>query len=227
MYSIEYTWYGSGNIRFKVYNPNRSIYETVHTLTFANSQSEPSLTAPNMFLQWGLASLGSTTAKKMRICGGFGATQGKINLKYPVYGVSSNKSIAANTETVLMAIKNTEQMNGYSNQSEVLVQRLTVSTNGDKPVKVKVIINPTSLSQNILTDYKKWERSDDQSITLYDTMSSTYTGGHVLDVFQVHEKDSLYLDLKQREYQIHQNNILLFVAESRAVSEIDMAVSIL
>ena len=227
MYSIEYTWYGSGNIRFKVYNPDKSIYETVHTMTFANSQIEASLTAPNMFLQWGVSSLGSTTSKKVRVCGGFGATQGKINVKYPLYSVISNKSMAANTETVLLALKNRTQINGFSNQSETLVERLTFSTIGNKPVVIKVIRNPSTLSQNNSSDFINWDFVNVNSICLADIMSKTYTGGSTVDEFQIPPNGSLYVDLNNKEYQIHQGDIFLISAESRDINEIDMSLTLL
>jgi hypothetical protein len=62
LYQIEYTWFGSGNIKYEIYNPSTSSYDVVHTLTFSNQQTTPSLTNPNMYIQYGLASLGSTTA---------------------------------------------------------------------------------------------------------------------------------------------------------------------
>lgn len=227
MYSIEYSWHDAGNVRFKIYNPDKSIYETVHLMSFANNQTDPTISSPNMFLQWGVASLGSTVARKMKISGCFGATEGKIDLKYPTRGIFTNKSISANTETVLSAFKNTIQYNGFSNQSEILIQRLTISNSGNKPVKIKVYRNPSSLSNNNALDYINWNRITSDSLCLVDTTSKTFEGGNLIDIFQIAANGNMFMDLKQREYYIHQKDILIFTAESRAISEIDMSFTIL
>lgn len=228
MYAIEYSWYGSGNVLFKIYNPDTARYELVHEMKFANSQVEPSLSQPNMFIQSGLASLGSTTAKTMKIAGSFAATDGKFNIKTPIYGVASKKSIAKDTETVLLALKNRNTINGFSNQSEMLITRFSFTTNGNKVVKLEIIKNPTSLSADTLDDHVSWNYVDEvNSLSLYDTSAKTYTGGDIIDTFQLSKENTLFVDLSNRELYLHQHDILVFTVESPGISEVDVAVTIL
>jgi len=228
MYAIEYSWYGSGNILFKVYNPDSARYELVHQMKFANTQTTPSLSAPNMFIQSGVASLGSTTTKTIKIAGSFAATDGKINIKTPIYGIVSTKSIPKDTERVLMALKNRNTVNGFSNQSEMLITRFSFTTNGTKPVKLQIIKNPSTLSSSSINDYSSWMYVDkNNSISLYDTSSQTYTGGEILDTFQLPKEDALFIDLNNRELFLYQRDIILFVVESSGISEVDVAVTIL
>ena len=228
MYCIDYSWYGSGNILYKIYNPDTSRYEVVHTLKFANLQSEPSLSQPNMFLQLGLASLGSTTTKTVKASGGFAATDGKVLLKTPIYGAYIHKSIRSDTETVLLCLKNRNTINGFSNQSEMIALRFSFSTSGNKPVTLKLVKNPTTISDNSTKDYIGWKFiNESQSIGLCDTVSSSYTGGQLLDVFVLPKDGNLYIDLKDSEITLFQNDILVFSAESTKVTEIDLSVTIL
>jgi len=142
MYEIAYSWYGAGNIVFKIYNPSTSRYETVHTMTFANTSTSPSLTAPNMYIQRGVASLGSTTALSLTSMGSFGALLGYVELtKGPGGALTHEKSISANTPTVILVVRNRAQINGYANQSEIILQDLSLATDGTKSVNVKIYKN--------------------------------------------------------------------------------------
>ncbi len=228
MYAIEYSWYGSGNILYKIYNPRTSRYETVHTLMFANLQTTPSLSAPNLFLRMGIQSLTSTTPKSLTIAGGFAATVGITKITIPVFGVVTTKSIAANTETNLVCLKNRNTVNGYENQSEVHVLRISFACDGNKPVTITMIKNPTMISNASLSDYLSWTYvNQNNSISLYDIKSKTYTGGQFLGTFQLEKSGSLYIDLSDREITMFQKDTILFTAKSRAVSEIDISINLL
>lgn len=227
MYAIEYAWYGSGNIKYQIYNPNTGKYEVIHTLSFANLQTSPSITQPNLYLQIGIKSLGSTTSKTIKIAGSYATTDGVIKRDVPIYGISSSKSIAANTPTVIMAIKNRNSINGFLNQSEMMISRLTFSTDGNKSVKIKMIKNPTTLGNVLTTDYIKWNFiNENNSIGLYDVTTKTFTGGEVIDTYQIPKSGSLYLDLKGREIYLFQKDIIILVAESTAISDVDIGMAI-
>lgn len=227
MYAIEYSWYGSGNILFQIYNPVTARYEFVHQMTFANNQIEPSLSQPNMFIQSGVASLGSTTPKTIKVAGTFAATDGVINIKIPIYGVVSTKSIPKDTPRILLALKNRNTVNGFSNQSEMMITRFSFTTNGNKPVTLQIIKNPTTLSSNSIDDHISWNYiNENNSIGLYDTSSLTYTGGELIDTFRLPKQDVIFVDLDNRELFLFQKDIILFVVESSGISEVDVAVTI-
>ncbi len=227
MYSINYSWYGSGNMIFEVFNPDNQKYETVHTIQFANSQLEPSLTQPNMYLQQGIASLGSTTASGIRVAGGFAAVEGNYKIEVPIYGIHNSRSIAANTETVILLIKGRQQINNFINNSEPLIRNLSISTEGAKPVVIKIIKNPTSLSSNTTSDYVKWNYiKETESITIYDTNCLTRTGGIVLSTHYMSNSGGQYIDLTNREIVINQYDIIAITAQSVNISDIHVAVTI-
>lgn len=228
MYAIEYSWYGSSNILFKIYNPDTSRYELVHEMKFANLQVNPSLSQPNMYIQSGLASLGSTVSKSIKIAGSFAATDGKIKINTPIYGVTSKKSIPKNTETVLLALKNRNTINGFSNQSEMLITRFSFTTNGNKPVKLQIIKNPTKLSDDKIDDYISWKYvNQNNSLSLYNTSSKTYTGGEIINTYQLPKQDNIHIDLSAQELFLYQRDIILFIVESEGITEVDVAVTII
>ncbi len=228
MYSIEYSWYGSGNINFKVYNGTISRMENLHTLKFANLQTVPSLSQPNLFLEANIRSTTSTTPKTIKVAGNFAATEGVVKIIQPVYGISNTKSISANTETNILCIKNRDTVNGFSNNSETLITRLSLSVDGNKSVTFKVIKIPTTISAGTSTNYLNWQYvNESNSITLYDTNSNTYTGGIVLDSFTLSKTGNLFLDLAGREYVLYQNERIVFSAFSTNISEVSLTLSII
>ena len=227
MYRIEYVWHGAGNITYSVYNPDNSTYEVVHTEVFANSATSPSLTQPNMFLQQGIASLGSTTAMTLKTSGMYAAVYGNTNVKAPINGITNSKAISANTETVLLCIKNRNTLNGFNNQSSMYLERITVSTDGNRPVIIKIIKNPTTLSANTTTDYTNYTYVDENnSLAIYDTTTDTYTGGTILDTIIVGKNLSEYLDYSGEKIEFFQSDIIIFTATSTAINTVDIAVVI-
>lgn len=228
MYSINYSWYGSGNMIFEVFNPDNQKYETVHTIQFANIQTEPSVSQPNMYLQQGIASLGSTTPSGIRIAGGFAAVEGNYKMEVPIYGVNNSRSIAANTETVLLLLKGRQQVNNFINNSEPLIRYVSIITQGNKPVVIKIIKNPTTMSSGTTSNYIKWNYINEmESITLYDTNCLTRTGGIVLSTYYMSSSAVQHIDLTNKEIIVNQYDVIAITAQSTNISDIDVALTII
>lgn len=228
MYSIVFTWYGSGNIDFKIFNPENSTYEVVHTLKFANLQTEPSLSQPNMYLQQGIASLGSTTARSIKIAGGFAAVEGLYKVNYPLYGLDSAKSIATNVETVILAIRNRDSVFGFTNNSEILIRQFSVACDGNRAVRIRLIKNPTTLSANTTTDFVNWQYvNETESFSVFDTTANTFTGtNEVIATYYLQKSSSQFIDLTGKEIYLFRGETILLTAFSTAVSDINCAVTI-
>jgi len=227
MYEIAYSWYGAGNIVFKIYNPSTSRYETVHTMTFANTSTSPSLTAPNMYIQRGVASLGSTTALSLTSMGSFGALLGYVELtKGPGGALTHEKSISANTPTVILVVRNRAQINGYANQSEIILQDLSLATDGTKSVNVKIYKNPTTLSANTTADYTNYNYLNEaNSLILYDTTTDTFSGGDNIFSFSVAKSTSQVYNLSDRGFYLSRDDVMIVVAESSATTVVDLSIT--
>ncbi len=228
MYSIEYAWYGSSNIYFKIYNPTTSNYETVHVLKFANTQTAPSLTNPNMYIQQGLTSEGSTTAKTITVSGSFAATSQNYIFKNPLYNILSSKTISANTDTVILAVRNRSEISGFFNTSEVFIRGLSMSCDGTKAMTFKVIRNPTTLSGNTTSNFTNWQYVDEfSSLTLSDTTSTTYTGGNILATYYLAKLDSQVVDLIGKETTIFKDDVIIITALSTAGSDVQASITLI
>lgn len=220
MYQILYSWYGVGNIIFSIYNPSTSRYETVHTLTFANTETNPSLTSPNMYIQRGVASLGSTTAMTAKSYGSFGGIIGNIDKSIGPKSSVSNTKTSITTEKIVLAVKNRFIINGYSNQSEAFLKSISASTEGTKNVVFKVYKNPSSLGTNSVDDYTNYSYVEEsESLLLLDTTVGTFSGGDILFTFTLAKADSRYFDISERGIFLGREDVLIVTATSTSATE--------
>jgi hypothetical protein len=224
LYEIEYAWFGSSNITFKVCNPDSGEFELVHTLTFANTHSTPSLSQPNLFIQEGVASLGTTTPLTLTTTCSFGATMGPINVNTPLYSISFQKSIKG-TESVLLSIKNRHHFNCFINHGEMILKKFTLAIDGSKPVKIKLYKNPTTLSNNSIADYINYTYIDENnSLGLYNINSDTFTGGTLIDTFYIGKDGGIIIT---DDIKLYQFDTLIFTASSRNTNDINISISII
>ena len=226
MYSISYTWYGSGNMTFKIFDPDKLIYDTVHTIKFANLTTEPSISQPNMYLQQGITSLGSTVAKTIKVSGGFAAVEGNYSRDFPIYSVDNSVIIAANTPTVIASIKNRNSVLGFTNNSEILLRQISLSVDGNKQVKIQIVKNINFLG-NTTTDYLNWAFiNETESISLYDNTAKTFSGGTILSTYYLGKIDTEFIDLTGKEITIFKTDTLSIIATSTAISEVSLGITI-
>lgn len=227
LYEIQYTWFGTANIEFKVYNPDTAIFENVHTMTFANSGTDYSLTQANMYIQRGLYSITSTTALTMTSSGSFGATLGTFDLnKSPKATASrSTYSLPAATEEVVLTLQCARQLNGFTTNSEVLLREITIATDGNRPVLIKVIRNPDTLSANTTSDYTSLIYfSETDNLLTYDIVTKTYTGGRIIRQFIVPKNGGSTIDLRSDDLFMASGDKIIITAFSTAVNTVDVSV---
>lgn len=224
LYEIEYTCFGASSINFKVVNPASGEFEIVHTLTFANTSSSPSLTQPNLFIQEGVASLGATTPLIVTSSSSFAATMGPIQNQISMFSIHVEKSIISNTETVLISIKNRVQLNKYVNHGEIKLKKITIAVNGSKSVKVNIYKNPTTLSAGTITDFINYQYIDENNaLGLYNTDSNTFTGGILIDTFYIGKESSIIIT---DNIILNQFDTVFITAFSTTTNVVDVSVSL-
>lgn len=227
LYEIEYSWFGASNIKFRILNPDNGLFETVHTMRFSNTATQPSLSHPNMFIQQGIASMGSITPLGASSGCTSGSTLGNIMPRPPKYSITNEKSLQKNTEAVILALKNRNSINGITNQGRILISKLTIATEGSKSVKISIIKNPTTVGQNIKTDYQSYNYVDKaNSMSMVDKTSLTYTGGSLIDNFYVSRDNHITIDFTGKEIELHQFDVILITAISNGYNVTDLSISI-
>lgn len=223
LYKIEYAWFGVSNILFKVYNGDTGKFEVVHTLTFANGD-DLSISYPNLYIQSGVASLGSASVLTLETTGQFGGTMGLIDFeKQPKSSAISEKTIS--TETVMLVISNRKQINGYSNQSELILSEVSIATDGTKAVVIKIILNPTTLSADTTSDYTDYKTISSDDLLIYDTKAATYTGGSVLKTNVITKGGGIVIDFTGKDITLSKDDVLIITASSATSNTVNVSTS--
>lgn len=193
LYQIE--WWLS-TVIYSIFNPDTRLFEIVHTISNSNSSFNPE--SSTVYVQHFLASIGSTTPMTISTKATSGSHSGPIaERNAPSYNISAEKTLSAGVELVLAVINNRQQMNGIPNNGELGVVQLFISNDGNRATTISLILNPTTIGLDILTDYTNFSYvNETSSITLYDTTATkTYTGGTRIVTFNVGKNSSLFYNL--------------------------------
>jgi hypothetical protein len=148
-------WLGVADILFYI-NTSEKGWILVHRHKTANIDSKPHLTDPNQPIS---SFIERTTGNGNNIrigtsswaAGTIGErAKGTGSDKTPFIEISG-KSIPANTETILLSIKNNPTFKGKPNTVRVRYGTLTLTTDGTKSVSFRVYVN--GVSGGVFTDY--------------------------------------------------------------------------
>lgn len=141
------------------------------------------------------------------------------------------KTIASNTETILLTIKNKETFNGKTNTTIVSVSTLTLNSDGNKRVVIKLYKNGVTGGT-----YSDWNTSD-SLLELSTDNNLALTTTTVAGITKINEQVGGTLLAKQEKERINfidtdvcfcmqPGEILTITAESTQSNEIDMQIRI-
>lgn len=227
LYEIVYSWFGIANIEYRVYNNITGRFETVHKLTFSNGD-DLSTTSANMFVQQGVANISQTTpltnGLTLESTGEFTGTLGNFNLRKQPKNSASVTKTNITTETVLIVCSNRKQINGFPNQSELILDRIGIAVDGTKPVVIKIIRNPDELSNNTTTNFTNNILESPTDLLIYDVNTSSYTGGTVLQTLIIPRDGGETVDLFDQEIFLGTDDTLIVTAQSSIANNVTVSV---
>lgn len=227
LYEIVYSWFGIANIEYRVYNNITGRFETVHKLTFSNGD-DLSTTSANMFVQQGVANISKTTpltnGLTLESTGEFTGTLGNFNLRKQPKNSASVTKTNITTETVLIVCSNRKQINGFPNQSELILDRIGIAVDGTKPVVIKIIRNPDELSNNTTTNFTNNILESPTDLLIYDVNTSSYTGGTVLQTLIIPRDGGETVDLFDQEIFLGTDDTLIVTAQSSIANNVTVSV---
>lgn len=208
-------------IKFSIYDPSSERFVPFHTFT------RQALSAPNMYIQRGLTSLGSTTAGAMIYSGISGGHLAQNYSAIPTFSTSVTKnSIATGVDVVILGMQNRFVVNGYANQSEVFLSNLTVFVDGTKPCTMKIWKNPTLIGAGTTSNFNSWAFHDETySLVKTEKGASTQTGGRVLREFTLPKSGTFTYSFENDGIFISREQTLTVTVQSAAASDVTLSVS--
>ena len=227
MYSLDFSWYGVGNIIYSALDPEENKFRVLHTYRFANKSTDLNINQPNMYIQTVCASLGSSTPLFVTQGGSFAGVYGSTLSPYlPRFSVSNSKSISSNTETIILSLKLRYELNDYILNNEVFLNILSVSVDGNRPVTMKLYKNPTLLGDNTINDYHNYSYvNQSYSTMLYDQTVDTFTGGNLITEFTIGKDGNIIIDLSNQSLILERGDVFIFTATSTAVNTVDISLN--
>lgn len=148
VYKIQYEWLGFGTINFYVEKPAASKLILVHTIPFANTNTNTSLLNPSLMLMAGVANSATTaSAVTLKTPCMVGVIEGSVNAAVQTRnsfsaGSTTNLTSSANFVNVL-SLNNKAQFNAVTNQVMVTIDRLSVFNTSTNPAIISLVFNPT------------------------------------------------------------------------------------
>ena len=190
-YEIRYS-NAYGNIEFYVMDHIRDRYIKVHTIKWANKNTETNLGNPSMHIGGYATSIApGGDAVNVYITSLAAYDTAQTNKIRNPRATSNTKSIST-TETSIMQIRCNRTYNGYINQAEIEPVYITLANDGTKQAVFRLIGNPTLNGEYDFNDIGT------DLISAKDTAATTYvSGGRFLAEFTVGRQSSLAIDLNQ------------------------------
>lgn len=226
MYKIDVSFYGIGNIQLSLYDDLDEIYKPLHTFRFTNSQSLLNLSDPNFYIQNIVSDFGANVSKSMLVGGQASGYVGSSMLNnFVPYSFQNSKSISSSTETNILVIAHNDVINNVFCQNEIIAKALSVSSDGNKNVLIKVVLNPNISPTPSTSDFTNYQKLDDFSLALYDTTSDTYSGGRVLFTTSLAKSDNIIIDLLNYDIVLGKDDTLVVSAFSTSASDVGVSIT--
>jgi hypothetical protein len=204
VYQIQFQYLGFGSIRFFIEDPHPGNLILVHSIDYANTYTEPSLSIPSLpFCTY--VENGGTTSNiiiKSASCGLF--IEGNERIRGISNSTANSKSGIGSTETNILTIQNRETFNSINNADLVYPILLNVATiTGTKPTTIKVIYNCTLGGTPSYTNINL-----NDSIVSYDTAGTTITNGDIIFTEILGKEESATVNLKDLDIFLNPTDIL-------------------
>jgi len=173
VYTVQYEYVGGGKYEFYIEDMTGKA-ALVHTLQYANRNTQPSISDPNMRVGIVVASVGGTTNVSLDSACFSAFIDGVNAFTHDPHIIEGTIAAASTTPTNVIAIRNKPTKNGRDNRIKVRIHSADAMTTGTKGAFVRFIKNGTATGDVIFQDY-----DSDHSVIQYSTSAVPVTGDSV------------------------------------------------
>lgn len=177
---------------FSIQHPDTKNWITFHDYSFMNAISDQSQSV-NPTMTFCIQAINTTNNTNMVVrCGSVGVfIVGKRERIGSTYGVNNFKSVAT-TDTNIVTVRSNTTINGVTNQSQIRIRSLSVSTAAGVPVVFKLNKNATVGGTPSFTNIDATN-----SCAAFDVAGTTVTGGNVQFNTTVGANGNAFVDLTE------------------------------
>jgi len=192
VYQITYQNMGFGETLFYIEDPVTADFINVHTIRSVNTTTTRSLGNPALRCGMYCASFGSTTDIAVYADAFSAFVQGTVQKTSNPRSFSNTQTLSTTNFTNVLTLRNRRTYNSYANQVEIEPLRLTVASEINKNVIVRIIsLSDTGTEQN-------FQSTGANLVSDVDITATTgITGGTLLDSFTIEPTGSGQSNLKE------------------------------
>jgi len=178
IFYIQYQYLGAGAIRLFVEDDDTGMPVLVHTIDYANKNTEPSVHNPNFHHMMFVSNLGTTSDISVRSSSYMYGVEGKtkfIEIHQPSNSTGLRQATGVTTEVALFTIRNRAAFAGKTNFIDILLKHMSASTQANAANargSARLVKNATLGGT---PDYNKI--STDTSVVEIDVAGTTVTDG--------------------------------------------------
>jgi len=219
VYTIQYQWLGFGNINFFIESP-QGISILAHRIEYPNNNVSPSILNPTLPLTAQVANTTNNTNMTLQTSSAMGLIEGDVGQALTTRNSAQGSSTSVLTEGAILTILNKTTFQGKTNRVRILVDFVSVSSDGTQPVKVRLVKNATLGGTPSFTDV-----STNTSVVAFDTAGTTVTGGKTVLSFQLQRTDSVHLFVESLNMTLNPGETLTIAASSTAPAIVNASIS--
>lgn len=176
VYQINFQWLGFGLIEFSIEDANTGRFVPVHSISYANSNTVPSLSNPSFPILWSVENTTNNTNITLKGASCCGEIEGKVEYLGPTNAIGNSKTGVTTTLTNIVTIRNKSTYQTLTNRTPINILKYSISVDGTKPAEFQIVKNATLGGTPSYTDI-----STNTSVIEYDTAGTTVTGGQTID----------------------------------------------
>ena len=238
-YEIVYSGNNANFITLSAFDAGISKFQPLHTFNLSQEPSNQNFESMDFYIQRYIASLGSTTALTLKSLGASAGYFGDGRNLVISRSENVTKTITANIRENLTVLRHIRFQNGMVVSNEVLLNSISIATDGTKNVSIKVsLINvANTIGSGTLVDYPEYTSAtpsvdnslvSPQSIFIYDENSTTYSAVEENVIFQVSlaKVDSVIINLTSLDISIGRADTLVVSALSTGASIVSLSLGI-
>lgn len=225
VYQIQYQWLGFGQIRFFVEHDTDGEFELVHTIDYANANTDPSILIPTLPLHMMVRNTSNTSDLVMFSSSMAGFIEGRETKIWPVRHsfAAEDTDVDEVTEQPVASIRNDIVYQSRENRTRIWVRFVEVGTSaGNKPVKIRIDIDSTLTSSAFAVV------DSDDSVVSTDSTATALTGGEDQFTFTLNSGDRQFIDLSSEEFILGPGTVFTVSAQQTAAgtnSTVDVSIN--
>lgn len=216
VWGIRYQYLGAGAIQLLVQNDTTGLFVVVHTILYANKNTQPSSFNPNYRFTMFVDNKGTTTDLIIKCSSYAYFVEGKtkfIELQQHLQSSGEKQKTTVTTEVAILTIRNKSTYAGKTNFIDVVMQAITGSIEANSANNLGNIRLVRDATLGGTPSYSDINTSN--SVIEIDTSGTTVTGGtEIFPLALAGKNDRDFVDLTNFELLLHPGETLTLTGAS-------------